>query len=51
MDAGLKGRTNDPLQAKLDEATHGIGELVMGNELRHREREARRPTVLRKSLR
>src|SRR5882762_10002125 len=29
MDAGLKERENDPLEAKLGEATRRIGELVM----------------------
>jgi transposase len=29
IDAGLKERENDPLEAKLDEATRRVGELVM----------------------
>ncbi|CAN7473481.1 hypothetical protein LJR034_003078 [Caballeronia sp. LjRoot34] len=29
IDAGLKERENDPLEAKLGEATRRIGELVM----------------------
>jgi len=51
IDAGLKERDNDPLAAKLDEATRRIGELVMENELLRREREVRRPLVGRRSSR
>jgi hypothetical protein len=43
MDAGLKERHNDPLEAKLNEATRRVGELVMENEILRREREVRRP--------
>jgi hypothetical protein len=43
MDAGLKERANDPLEARLNEATRRVGELVMENEILRREREVRRP--------
>ncbi len=33
MDAGLKTRKDDPLQAELDAAMKRIGELTMENEL------------------
>lgn len=45
MDAGIKARPGDPLESKLDEATRRNGELVMENELLHREREAPRPSL------
>lgn len=51
MDAGLKERHNDPLQAKLNAATRRIGELVMENEILHREREVGRPLGRRRSAR
>jgi len=41
MDAGLKERENDPLEAKLGEATRRIGELVMEVEILRKERQAR----------
>ncbi|MEX3527166.1 MAG: hypothetical protein VB143_07650, partial [Burkholderia sp.] len=37
MDAGLKERENDPLEAKLGEATRRIGELVMEVEILRKE--------------
>jgi hypothetical protein len=49
IDAGLKERENDPLEAKLGEATRRIGELVMENELLRKERQARHPLVNRRS--
>ena len=49
MDAGLKERENDPLEAKLGEASRRIGELVMENELLRKERQARHPLVNRRS--
>jgi transposase len=51
LDSGLKERENDPLEAKLDDANRRIGELSMEIEILRREREARRPLVLRRSLR
>src|ERR1700731_1511973 len=49
IDAGLKERENDPLEAKLGEATRRIGELVMENELLRKERQARHPLVKRRA--
>jgi hypothetical protein len=49
MDAGLKERENDPLEAKLGEASRRIGELVMENELLRKERQVRHPLVKRRS--
>jgi len=43
MNAGLKTRTNDPLQTELNEATRRIGELVMKNERLYPEREVHHP--------
>lgn len=51
MDAGLKERHNDPLEAKLNAASRRIGELVMENEILRREREVRRPLGRRRSSR
>ena len=51
MDAGLKERHNDPLEAKLNEATRRVGELVMENEILRREREVRRPLGRKRSSR
>jgi len=51
MDAGLKARHDDPLEAKLNEATRRIGELVMENEILRREREVRRPLGRKRSSR
>lgn len=51
LDAGLKERTNDPLEARLNEATRRVGELVMENELLRREREVRRPLGRKRSSR
>jgi hypothetical protein len=42
-DAGLKEPENDPLEAKLGEATRRIGELVMEVEMLRKERQARHP--------
>lgn len=39
MDAGLKQRHSDPLEARLSEAMRGVGELTMENEILHKERE------------
>ena len=49
MDAGLKERENDPLEAKLGDATRRIGELVMEVELLRKERRARGPLANRRS--
>src|SRR5260370_1007718 len=49
MDAGLKERENEPLEAKLGEATRRIGELVMEVEILHKERQARHPLGNRRS--
>src|SRR6202051_2509377 len=43
MDAGLKERENDPLEAKLGEATRRIGELVMEVEILRKARQGRQP--------
>ena len=51
MDSGLKERHNDPLQAKLNEATRRVAELVMENEILCREREVRRPLGRKRSSR
>jgi len=51
MEAGLKERADDPLEARLNEATRRVGELVMENELLRREREVRRPLGRRRSAR
>ncbi len=51
MDAGLKERHNDPLEAKLNAATRRVGELVMDNEILRREREVRRPLGRKRSSR
>lgn len=51
LDAGLKERENDPVEAKLDEANRRIGELTMEIEILRREREARHPLVRRRSSR
>src|SRR5260370_36394249 len=45
LDAGLKERENDPLEAKLGEATRRIGELVMEDELLRKEQQGRNPFV------
>lgn len=51
MEAGLKTRTTDPLQARLDDAVRRVGELSMEVEILRKERElqARRPLVARRS--
>lgn len=51
MEAGLKERADDPLEARLNEATRRVGELVMENELLRREREVPRPLGRRRSAR
>ena len=51
LDAGLKERENDPVEAKLGEANRRIGELTMEIEILRREREARHPLVRRRSSR
>src|ERR1700677_3577862 len=45
MEAGLKARTSDPLEARLNEAVRCVGELTMTIEIlnKERERQARRP--------
>ena len=49
MDAGLKERESDALEAKLGEATRRIGELVMEVEILRKERQARHPLGNRRS--
>ena len=51
LEAGLKTRTSDPLQARLDDAVRRVGELSMENEILRKERElqARRPLTGRRS--
>lgn len=51
LDSGLRERGDDPLTRQLDAAKHRIGELTMEIEILRREREARRPLVLRRSSR
>lgn len=51
LDSGLRERGDDPLTRQLDTAKHRIGELTMEIEILRREREARRPLVLRRSSR
>ncbi|MEX3583277.1 MAG: hypothetical protein VB137_13045 [Burkholderia sp.] len=49
--AGLKSRQTDPLEVKLKEAVHRVGELTMGVEMlrMERERQERRPLSVRSS--
>jgi hypothetical protein len=47
IEAGLKERENDPLEKQLDEANRRIGELVMEVEILRKERQARRPLLIR----
>ena len=51
MEAGLKTRTSDPLEARLNEAVRRVGELTMTIEIlnKERERQARRPLTARRS--
>lgn len=51
MEAGLKARTSDPLEARLNDAVRHIGELTMEIEILRKERElqARRPLTGRRS--
>ena len=51
IDAGLKERENDPVEKQLDDANRRIGELVMENEILRKERQAKRPLVVRRSSR
>ena len=51
IDAGLKERENDPVEKQLDDANRRIGELVMEVEILHKERQAKRPLVGRRSSR
>ncbi|MBM3330208.1 MAG: IS3 family transposase [Calditrichaeota bacterium] len=51
MDTGLKERENDPVEKQLDDANRRIGELVMEVEILHKERQAKRPLVGRRSSR
>jgi hypothetical protein len=54
LDAGLKGRHDDPLSRELDAAKRHIGELSMENELlreRSRAAEGRLPLATRRSRR
>jgi transposase len=51
MEAGLKARESDPLEAKLDEAVRRVGELSMEVEIlrKERERQGRHPLGVRRS--
>jgi hypothetical protein len=51
MEAGLKVRTSDPLEARLNDAVRRVSELSMENEILRKERElqARRPLTGRRS--
>ena len=51
IDVGLKERENDPVEKQLDDANRRIGELVMEVEILHKERQAKRPLVGRRSSR
>jgi len=51
LEAGLKTRTGDPLEARLNDAVRRVGELSLENEILRKERElqARRPLTGRRS--
>ncbi|MEX3583607.1 MAG: hypothetical protein VB137_15535 [Burkholderia sp.] len=51
IEAGLKSRQTDPLEVKLKEAVHRVGELTMEVEMlrMERERQERRPLSIRSS--
>ncbi|MEX3582068.1 MAG: helix-turn-helix domain-containing protein [Burkholderia sp.] len=51
IEAGLKSRQTDPLEVKLKEAVHRVGELTMEVEMlrMERERQERRPLSARSS--
>ena len=51
MEAGLKARTTDPLQGRLNDAVRRVGELSMEVEILRKERElqTRRPLTGRRS--
>ncbi|MEX3582118.1 MAG: helix-turn-helix domain-containing protein [Burkholderia sp.] len=51
IEAGLKSRQTDPLEVKLKEAVHRVGELTMEVEMlrMERERQERRPLSVRNS--
>ncbi|MEX3581466.1 MAG: helix-turn-helix domain-containing protein [Burkholderia sp.] len=51
IEAGLKSRQTDPLEVKLKEAVHRVGELTMEVEMlrMERERQERRPLIARSS--
>src|SRR5665648_625261 len=51
LDAGLKEREGDPVQAQLDAALRRIGELSMENELLHSRIERPGPLAGRRSKR
>jgi hypothetical protein len=51
LDAGLKEREGDPVQAQLDAAMRRIGELSMENELLHARIERPGPLAGRRSKR
>ncbi|MEX3581764.1 MAG: hypothetical protein VB137_02510 [Burkholderia sp.] len=52
IEAGLKSRQTDPLEVRLKEAVHRVGELTMEVEMlrMERERQERRPLIVRNSL-
>lgn len=49
IEASLRDRNGDPLQAELDKAMQHIGELSMEVELLRKERDLQRPFVQRRS--
>ena len=51
MEAGLKSRTSDLQEARLNDAVRRVGELSMENEILRKERElqTRRPLTARRS--
>lgn len=51
IEASLKSRQTDPLELKLKEAVHRVGELTMEIEIlrMERERQERRPLIARRS--
>jgi len=51
IDEGLRERGDDPLVARLKDATYRIGELSMEVEILRRERESRHPFAKKRSSR
>ncbi|MEX3605938.1 MAG: hypothetical protein VB142_05475 [Burkholderia sp.] len=51
IEAGLKSRQTDPLEVKLKDTVHRVGELTMEVEILHmaREWQERRPLIVQRS--